>query len=281
MAIKSRVNTAQATVKQETVPIQNGMLDRTVAEESESARSKVFETYELIEAILLQASNATALKAQAVNATFQYVINRSTRLQQKLFFQSPPVAQANKPNEEDPQWNPLFLLEIVGPLRGDQTWSNLGAFWAPTSATAWHHPTDRRPDTWFSFRTSNPDAARSPRSGRRAYLRLPGAPAGEGASRFGQGGFGPRPGSWQRMQLGRFKTQGQKLMVNVRLPGLTSEVVYMVRTGTELTMERVWKPLLDRSMAAVEASFVERRRMEDQWWRAWREELGQRLNFRG
>ncbi|KXT12957.1 hypothetical protein AC579_4058 [Pseudocercospora musae] len=51
-----------------------------------TAAQRVFGTYELFEMILLEADMKTVLFLQRVNKTFQHVINRSTALQQKLFF---------------------------------------------------------------------------------------------------------------------------------------------------------------------------------------------------
>lgn len=72
---------------------------------------RVFETYELLEMILLRTDNATVLRGQGVNKTWRDVIQRSESLQQKLFFKPGPVKEGW--SWKDVVWNPLFLTEEV------------------------------------------------------------------------------------------------------------------------------------------------------------------------
>ncbi|KAF7189536.1 hypothetical protein HII31_09176 [Pseudocercospora fuligena] len=74
-----------------------------------TAAQKVFGTYELLEKILLEADIKTVLLSQRVDKTFQHVIDRSTGLQQKLFFKSCPHTE----------WlaNPLFMAKSQQGLR--------------------------------------------------------------------------------------------------------------------------------------------------------------------
>ncbi|KAI5359696.1 Putative F-box-like domain superfamily protein [Septoria linicola] len=72
---------------------------------------QVFETYELLEKILLRTDNVTVLRGQGVNKTWRDVIQRSENLQQKLFFKPVPVKKGW--SWRDIVWNPLFLNKEV------------------------------------------------------------------------------------------------------------------------------------------------------------------------
>ncbi|KXS98754.1 hypothetical protein AC578_9056 [Pseudocercospora eumusae] len=77
-----------------------------------TAAHRVFSTYKVFEMILLEADVKTVLLAQRVNKTFKHVIDRSTGLQQKLFFKSSPYTT----------WlaNPLFMAKNQRGLQDDQ-----------------------------------------------------------------------------------------------------------------------------------------------------------------
>lgn len=76
-----------------------------------TASSLVFDTYELLEQILLQLDNATILRLLRINKTWNHVINRSHALQVKLFFKV-KVPHGNCPNTTF-RWNPYLLARCV------------------------------------------------------------------------------------------------------------------------------------------------------------------------
>ncbi|KAK6436966.1 hypothetical protein LTR95_006834 [Oleoguttula sp. CCFEE 5521] len=61
-----------------------------------TAVNQVFDTLELLEEILFQATIQDVLRAQRVSRTFQSLINASPRLQQKLFFAPVDLSSSNE-----------------------------------------------------------------------------------------------------------------------------------------------------------------------------------------
>lgn len=77
-----------------------------------SAATKVLNTTELLEQILLGVDNKTLLLSQRVSKTFKDTIDRSVKLQRALFFQQDPeIQQAVERGEEvdhQREYNPLL-----------------------------------------------------------------------------------------------------------------------------------------------------------------------------
>ncbi|KAK5713775.1 hypothetical protein LTR17_017459 [Elasticomyces elasticus] len=76
--------------------------------------TKVLDTTELLECILIHLDNRTLLLSQRVNSTFQATITTSIHLQRKLFLrpESTSAGSTSSPKTPNKRFNPLFLDEF-------------------------------------------------------------------------------------------------------------------------------------------------------------------------